>query len=80
MEPLSEASLEMIIKALLETVVETGNMAPEGPIFMAFQTHGMTHEQYERLVGKMVELKLVERKDHCLSVTKTGQTVLSRIG
>lgn len=77
--PFREAILEFI-KAVLETIKESGDNVPEGPIFLAFQAHGMSLDQYDRIVSKMVDLKLVERKGYTLSTTPTGREFLSRIG
>jgi hypothetical protein len=69
-----------IIKAVLETIEGSGGNAPEGPLFLAFQGHGVSLDQYDRLVSKMVELRLVERKGYTLTTTPTGKELLSRMG
>ena len=68
-----------IIKAVLETLKETGNGAPETPLYLAFQAHGMSLDQFNLLLTRMEQSSLISRQNHTLSLLPRGELLLNHI-
>ena len=71
--------MKEIIKAVLETLQETGGNAPETPIYLAFQAHGMSLDQFNLLMMRMEESNLISRQNHTLSLLPRGNQLLSAL-
>lgn len=67
------------IKAILETLKETGGGAPESPLFLAFQAHGVTYDQFHMLLARMEQADLISRQNHTVSLGKRGEQLLSSL-
>ncbi len=63
---ISNIPLELLMKAVLETVQECGPMgSPGGVIYAALMTQGITFDQYEIIMGVLVETKKVTKRGDC---------------
>lgn len=54
--------------AVADTVREVGT-APEGPIYAALSTKGITHTDFEAIVRTLCNTGLIARAGHCLKWT-----------
>lgn len=61
------SKLRALLDIILSTVKETGPQgAPSGPMYMAFMTFGCSLEQYETMVGTLVDAGFLRRSGHVL--------------
>ena len=65
-----KAAIELC-RAVFETVKEAGlEGAPEGPMYLAFQTRGFSLDTFQRVTDKLISLGLVRRENHILYAVK----------
>lgn len=70
----------LLTKAVLETVAETmPSGAPGGPMYAAFMTAGMSLDQFESLMGGMVEAGFLQKRDECYFITVEGREFMGRL-
>lgn len=70
----------LLTQAVLETVNETmPSGAPGGPMYAAFMTKGMTLDQFESLMGGMVEAGFLEKRGQCYFITTSGKDFMGRL-
>lgn len=56
-----------IAEAIRDAVREAGEQgAPESSIYLALSEQGCTPEQYQAIIGAMIELDMLRRKGNCL--------------
>lgn len=60
--------LRQIIALIVETIFETGNMAPSSAIYMAVATIGMRIDVYDSIINELVNQGVLNRDNHILSV------------
>src|SRR5258708_3693484 len=58
----AKAVLAHVANAVLETVGETPDGAPAGPMYLAFMQHGMSLETFEAITAALVDAKKIRRE------------------
>jgi hypothetical protein len=67
----AKALLAHVANAVLETVRETPQGAPEGPMYLAFQHYGMSLDTFQQITAALIETGKVRRSGNVLyPVTK----------
>lgn len=56
---------QAVLNALVDTIKEFPEGAPLGPMFMAFQMRGMSHETFMNIIGMMEHAGLIKVRNHC---------------
>ena len=68
----AEQVMRALLRAILETVQETGE-TPEGPMYLALSSRGMSLEQFHEIIGELVFCGFLERRPmHCVRITEKG--------
>jgi len=60
----------MLVNAIIETVIEA-KYAPEGPMYAAFMTKGVTLEQFNSLVAAAVATGRITKRGNMLSAVQS---------
>lgn len=59
-----------VVSAVVGTISDAGEMgAPSGPIYAALMAHGVSLEQYNRIIDMLKEKNLVRLSNHVLYYT-----------
>lgn len=56
---------KLVLAALVDTIKEFPEGAPLGPMFMAFQMKGMSHDTFMSIIGQMEAMGLIKVRNHC---------------
>ena len=65
-----EKFVEIVSNVIAETVQNVGGTVPEGPIYAALMSVGITIEDFQTVISKLVEDSRVRRVgNHCLVAT-----------
>lgn len=72
-------AVQRIVLAMLETIQESADGAPEGVLFAALQTQGCSLQQFQTLLQPLVERRYVTNEDHLLHVTTEGEAFITTL-
>lgn len=73
-------ALKKIGHAILSSIHEAGENSPvpEGPMYAALMSHGISLSQFQQLLAGLQSTGLVIRESHTVSITEKGVAAISR--
>jgi phosphopantetheinyl transferase (holo-ACP synthase) len=68
------------LAVILETVAKAGKSgAPNGYLYAAFNSKGMTLDEYQMLISLAKSGELIEESNHLLTITDKGREMVAKI-
>jgi predicted methyltransferase len=80
MTPSQINAAQLLGKAVLETIEESGSLgAPSGVLYAALSSKGVSLSIYQQMIASMGKNGFVTESDHCLHITKVGKEFLTKL-